>query len=377
MITRALGLILGAAVAATPTLAADRALALDSVDAHATVHAPDTRGGIGAPGDVELDDSPALAESVADAADLAVDLSGEDAIAATVSGVEITVPTDPADPITFGTGDVSFAINVPRVENLGSAEKTGDTIAYANANEAIVPVIHDDGTVQLLSVQYSAESLSVFTYEFVLAEGGRVDAAEDGGFVLFGADGEELARAAAPWAEDATGRTIPTAYDIDGATVTQRIEAPANATYPIVADPAITVTTYTSKVIPLGNTTKANFQRLVGGCRVGTANTSCTITANYSEKTSVSGSLGLTAGEVSAQLGFSYEYTASGSSSCTSRQLPKNASFKAYIMGTFYTYRVEKWKTVKSGGRTVTTLVDKTGTQTAFKPSRSIYCVQA
>lgn len=41
-----------------------------------------------------------------------------------------------------------------------------------------------------------------------------------------------------PWAKDATGRDLKTSYEWDGLTVTQDVEVPADAVFPITADPA-------------------------------------------------------------------------------------------------------------------------------------------
>lgn len=50
----------------------------------------------------------------------------------------------------------------------------------------------------------------------------------------------ELGRIAAPWARDATGRAVPTRYEIRGSTLVQVVEhRGGNVSYPVVADPSV------------------------------------------------------------------------------------------------------------------------------------------
>lgn len=326
--------------------------------------------------DAEVASNAALADAVESAAEIPVDLGAADVIDASVAEVEVVVPNDPADPLQVGAeAGASFDITLPALHDLGEAEVIDGTVAYQSADASIVPVVREDGTLQVLAVLESAEAPKSYPYEFGL-DGGRIEPLADGGFVLLDRRGDEVGRATAPWAIDADGRAVPTRYEITGTTVSQIVEPDPDAAYPIAADPAITVTTYEYKVTGVSTSTKPNYQKPVGGCVVGTANTVCTISASYSEKASVSGSLGLSAGQVSAQLGFALEATVSGSMSCTSPPLPKGASYRAYITGTYYSYKVEKWKVVKAGGQTARTLVERTGSQTAFRPSRTIFCTR-
>ena len=326
--------------------------------------------------DIDLSANSALAEAVESAADLPVDIGAADVIDASVAGVEVAVPSDPADPVQIGAPDgASFEITLPALDEIADAEIVNGTVAYQSIDASIVPVLREDGTLQVLAVLENSDAPRSFSYQFGL-DGGRLEPLDDGGFVLLDDRGDELGRAAAPWAIDADGREVPTHYEIDGTTVRQVVEPALDAAYPIAADPALTVTTYEYKVTGVSTSTKPNYQKPVGGCVVGTANSVCTISASYSEKASVSGSLGLSAGQVSAQLGFALETTVSGSMSCTSPPLPKGAAYRAYLTGTYYTYKVEKWKLVKAGGQTARTLVERTGSQTAFRPSRTIFCAR-
>ena len=80
------------------------------------------------------------------------------------------------------------------------------------------------------------------TFDFTLPSSTTLVPRGEGFDIVAEANGTilTLGRVAAPWAVDANGKKLPTAYTLDGHVVTQHVET-AGATFPVIADPAVTV----------------------------------------------------------------------------------------------------------------------------------------
>ncbi|RAV31868.1 hypothetical protein DLJ54_06045, partial [Corynebacterium heidelbergense] len=85
----------------------------------------------------------------------------------------------------------------------------------------------------------SPESDHAQRFDVGVPDGGRAVVRGDGGVDVLDASGQVVRRVGRPWAFDATGRAVPTHYEVDPVTgeVVQRVEPDASAVYPIVADP--------------------------------------------------------------------------------------------------------------------------------------------
>jgi hypothetical protein len=130
------------------------------------------------------------------------------------------------------------------IELLGSSgsasEAQGSSRLYDNVaadTDALVST-HGDG-VQLLSIMQSTSAPNSQRYRLSLPPGASVTRAGEG-FVLVGANDAVIGSIDEPWARDATGRTLPTTYELVGTTLLQRTDT-TNAVFPVVADPKITV----------------------------------------------------------------------------------------------------------------------------------------
>ena len=102
-----------------------------------------------------------LTDFLEESANVAVDTSGENAIDATVGGVDVTIPTDPELPISMSTaGTESLEIHLPLAESASTGEPIGDSsLVYDNGDgSSTVPVVKKDGTLQFLSVLENADS---------------------------------------------------------------------------------------------------------------------------------------------------------------------------------------------------------------------------
>lgn len=162
-------------------------------------------------------EQPTSPETVFDAAQEAAGLVSEDANVLD-PGVAVS---DEADSTVVSLGDFQVKITPESTE-------TDTTVLPAG--------------VRVMSLLASGETSTNFAVD--LPEGTRlVPNDETGGFtILAEAEGTTLSlgEVHAPWAVDAEGNKLPTSYDLQGDTLTQRVDT-ATAAFPVVADPTITV----------------------------------------------------------------------------------------------------------------------------------------
>lgn len=189
-------------------------------------------------------------------------------------------------------------------------------------------------------------------------------------------DGQEAAVIAAPWAVDASGKQIPTRLVVEQSRLTQIVDTAsvADVQYPVVADPAVSVTSTQYRVVDVTKTTNwTNRAKQIGLCKIerGGGGGQCTISASRQVSTSVGVSLGAPVGDVAAGLNFSVSNVRTVSVSWTSPPSPVGSSYKAWATGTRATYRIQKWVGHRVLGQSSTRwqLVGTSGILTAFTPN--------
>lgn len=148
------------------------------------------------------------------------------------------IPSTPDAPVTFDGSQLSISIENNGAES--SRDVEGFTV-YEGTDDGTSTVIQptDDGA-RFMSVIDDAAAPSEFKYELGVPEGGSVTDNGDGTISVRAGDGGEIAGITNAWAIDAGGNTLPTAFSIDGNSVTQTVDH-TNAVYPVVADPAVNV----------------------------------------------------------------------------------------------------------------------------------------
>ena len=129
-----------------------------------------------------------------------------------------------------------------------SDEADSTVVALGDFQVKITPESTETDTTVLpagarvMSLLAAGETSTSFAVD--LPEGTRLAPNEGtGGFtILAEADGTTLSlgEVHAPWAVDAEGNTLPTSCDLQGDTLTQRVDT-SKAAFPVVADPTITV----------------------------------------------------------------------------------------------------------------------------------------
>lgn len=202
-----------------------------------------------------------MAQLIADAAPVdatlttPVETTGGDLAAATAAGAQVVVPADASGQVALTGGltngqSVRVALDLPEEVDAGAAVIARDgTVVYPSEDSTDVAVQTTDEGVRVHTILRDPSAPTEYTYalEGVLPElnaDGSVSltiAAEDegeGAILVVGA-------IAAPWAVDANGNVVPTRYRVDGATLVQEVDHLAgNYTYPIVADPSVSLGRY-------------------------------------------------------------------------------------------------------------------------------------
>ncbi|MEW2445592.1 hypothetical protein [Micromonospora marina] len=137
-------------------------------------------------------------------------------------------------------GDISIGIELSTGQAQGVAHSTGNSYEFTDvAHETDAATRAFPGSVQLLTVMRDKAAGNEQRYQLSLPTGVRLVKEINGGFLLQDADEGLVGVIEAPWAYDATGRSLPTSYTVEGDVLVQRTVTD-EAAYPIVADPKLT-----------------------------------------------------------------------------------------------------------------------------------------
>lgn len=168
--------------------------------------------------------------------------SPETGIDGTAGAVSVDVPVDAADGIKLAGNDASSAVGIglPNADQAAAAVGEGEGIvSYDNGDgSTTVPVVKDDGSVQINTVIESAIAPTRYEYPLDIPDGATVEEIGDQMFAVLSVDGEPLMVVLPPWAKDAAGADVPTHYAIESGALVQYIEHNRpDVAYPVVADP--------------------------------------------------------------------------------------------------------------------------------------------
>ncbi|MFC6355411.1 DUF2599 domain-containing protein [Luethyella okanaganae] len=183
--------------------------------------------------------APEVLEAVADVpTDAAGDVAVE--VEATGTTTPVEIPVDPSEGIALGEGDEVIQIGLPNADDADNAvvEAPG-VVSYDNGDgSTTVPVVKDDGSVQITTVIVSADAPTRYEYPLHTPEGATVTLDDATGAISFtAAEGTWIGGIAPAWAKDANGIDVPSRYELDGNTLTQVVEHDNESAYPVVADP--------------------------------------------------------------------------------------------------------------------------------------------
>lgn len=172
-------------------------------------------------------------------ADVELDQSGQDFVADTTHGSEVSVPLDPSESLSITTDGTELLVELP-----GSATSNEATIADGNAIEyvntegfSVFPLVKDDASVQIATVIEGPDSPEA--YDFVIGTDDLSVEITDDGFAIFTDSIGSFVGASPPaWAIDANGISVPTHFEADGNVLRQVVDHSASdVAYPVVADP--------------------------------------------------------------------------------------------------------------------------------------------
>lgn len=163
-------------------------------------------------------------------------LKGSGTVAA--EGAQVSLPARADDPISATKGEDTIKLALPGVGGRESSSTSG-TAVFAGRDDSVSTAAQatTDGGFRALFTLDDANAPRQQSFGLTLPEGATTRRTAEGGLVVFDASGKIIGGLETPWAKDANGAPVPTAYRVEGDTVTQTVEADANAAYPIVADP--------------------------------------------------------------------------------------------------------------------------------------------
>lgn len=191
-----------------------------------------------------------LVSAVAPAVALAPTQQNSEAVQASAANATASIPVSPEGVITLkGSEDgLALEVSLPAEAVVGPANVAADgTVVYAASGDSpdVAVQMTSTGTVRVQTVIPSESAGLEYTYTF--GEGVIPAIQEDGSVVLASDEANGVSvgygTVAAPWAFDAAGEPVDTHYSVSGDQLVQVVTPAPDTTYPIVADPTVTVGT--------------------------------------------------------------------------------------------------------------------------------------
>lgn len=175
---------------------------------------------------------------------------GADSSTATVAALDslhllaaddgVTGRLAPDTGVLVGTGDRSVALR-PETDAPGRLVDNGAAVIYGDAADDYTYAVTGEGSAANAGYVVLHDSTAPDEFRFEISgtdEPVVLEAADDGTVLVKDSAGELLNALHAPWAVDASGRSLSTTYQLDGNVVVQHIDH-RGAAYPVVADPRL------------------------------------------------------------------------------------------------------------------------------------------
>jgi len=182
-----------------------------------------------------------IVPGVLDASDQIAAKSDADSAATTnINGTTVDIPKDAEQGVTFGTGSTKLDIQLPNANNAALAKQAAPgVVTYDSGNgsaNAVQPT--EDGGVRMLTIIDNPNAPTAYEYKVSVPNGGHIELALDGSAIVLGRKDKVVAVVEAPWAKDATGKSVETHFTTDGQTLTQHVQHNVpGVVYPVTADP--------------------------------------------------------------------------------------------------------------------------------------------
>jgi hypothetical protein len=215
------------AVAALCVGAASPAMAADPIDDLSTLEIVESA----TPG-TENADVLAVQES-ANTEDYFADIPERDTV--------ITIPGDASAGVALDQGGDVVTVGLPNASEAARGIADADGLVHFDNTDGstTVPLVREDGVVQITTLIETASAPTVYEYPITVADGGQLVDAGGGFFAVLDEAGQPAAMIDPAWAKDANGRDVPTRYEQQGNTLVQVVEHSSDFAYPVVADPAV------------------------------------------------------------------------------------------------------------------------------------------
>ena len=274
-------------------------------------------------------------------------------------------------------GGRALALEFDGVSSALDEVDSGGILAYGMQGDAsLVPQV-DDHVFRALFVVEHAQSPAEYAFH-VTGEGGEVLAPQsDGSIIVLDADGEESAYIGAPWARTAQNAEVPTAYRVEGTSITQVVdlEGLPDSAFPVIADPAVYVNSVTRKVINVKNHGRVAKWKFITKCQALRKTPACKVSYRLKTSRTVQVALGISGRAIQGSLGFTGRVGEDYSASCKSNRGP--STVRLYQAAQKKTYRVQK--TVTRGvpgipGHRLKKTVTKSGTLVAHFAGKDWTC---
>ena len=199
--------------------------------------------------------------------------TGSSIVATDQSGLAVVVPTVAEPTVRLDAPGVASDVAVTIDTDPGASAKVvdGDLTVITGAEKGTTSVIQPlDGGVRQLAVMDSTSDFSQ-TYKLDIPAEAGIYAFSDGSYsiaVFNGGDASdpqnyrEIQHIAAPWAVDAQGKPVATAYSFVGGNLVQTTSPSPDTQFPVTADPCFDIL---SKNGCAGQVTNAAVGGIVGG----------------------------------------------------------------------------------------------------------------
>ena len=179
----------------------------------------------------------------------------DDNVALSLSASEgedvVGIPENPNDGISINSEIwPTLEVSLPFADE-SSPDGTavgGSSMAYDNENGSLtVPTAKSGGSAQITTIIQNESAPTSYRYELGNDEDLVLSQLEDGGVLIEDLAGNYRGYVLAPWASDADGVPVATAYEIDGSALVQVVDHNSGTyAYPIVADPWLGVAIFSS-----------------------------------------------------------------------------------------------------------------------------------
>ncbi|MER7672281.1 hypothetical protein ABTY61_28005 [Kitasatospora sp. NPDC096128] len=178
--------------------------------------------------------------------DLAAGAAGSTVTSGEDGQTSVTIPDASTDKAAVTAADGSaVALSLPQTRNVSGVRAGAGTVVYPDAatgTDLAVQATTDGGARALVTLK-NDKAPTTHDFRLDLPEGTDLVPNEQGGYDIakhLPAGGTVvMGQVDAPWAKDATGKSLPTHYNLNGTTLTQTVDT-ANAAFPVVADPKVT-----------------------------------------------------------------------------------------------------------------------------------------